>query len=201
MNLAELRALKRDRRTRRETHGRLLALSPDLAQHFEMIATALRSGSSLMQSVQRIIEESEGPLVEEWRKLLKDVRLGQSLPEALLALEKRLPLPPVRSFVTVAAVARDTGGNLAGALSTLSQTLRGEILFRKKVEALTAQGKLSGYVVSAIPFALMAMLSLMAPELMTPLFTTVLGWGLLFLILVLVAIGTLIIREIVRIEV
>jgi tight adherence protein B len=200
MNAANIQTLFHTWRARRDSYDRLLALSPELAQHFETISNALRAGSSLVQAVERITDGGEGPLVEEWKKLLKDIQLGQPLPAALRALEERLPLPPLRAFVTVATVVRETGGNLAGALSTLSQTLRAEIIFRKKVEALTAQGKMSGYIVSAIPFALMAMLWLMAPELMTPLFTTLLGWALLFLILVLVTVGTFIIREIVRIE-
>lgn len=165
------------------------------------MASALRSGSSFVQAVQVVAREGAAPLSEEWNSFLRDLQLGASIEKALAGLENRLPLAPIRSFVTAVTITLDTGGNLAGVLLTLAGTLRQEMVFQGKLKALTAQGKISGYVVSGMPFALIAMLYVLAPELIAPLFTTGLGQLLLVGVTLLVAVGTWVIKKIITIEV
>src|SRR5258708_31344367 len=127
--------------------------------------------------------------------------MGASLSQAGGILEVRLQIPAIRSLVSVVTIIQETGGNLAGVLLTLAGTLRQEIAFQGKLRAMTAQGRLSGYIVSALPFFLLVVLDLLAPDLMRPLFTTALGWMMLGSVVVMVAIGTVLIKKIVTIEV
>src|SRR3989338_3411022 len=180
---------------------RLSAIPLLLAQDLEVMSGALRAGSSFLQAVQFAAEDGDGPLMDEWNTLLKEVRMGASLPQGLSHLETRLPIPAIRSLACAVTIIQETGGNLAGVLMTLSDTLRQEIAFQGRLGALTAQGKMSGAIVSAMPFILLGVLSVLAPDLMRPLFVTPLGWTLLSLVIVMVAIGGFLIKKIVTIEV
>lgn len=180
---------------------RLSRVPPQLAQDLELMAGALRAGSSLVQAIHVAAEEGHGILAEDWKSFLKDIRLGSNLNKALAALEERLPIPAIRSFAMAVLITQESGGNLAGVLLSLAGTLRQEITFQGKLKALTAQGKISGYIVSAMPFALMGILYVMAPELIAPLFTTGLGHLLLVAVIVLEAMGAFVIKKIITIEV
>jgi tight adherence protein B len=195
--LVKLAAFRKERRRRR-----CLATMPEqLAQDLEVIASALRSGTSLMQAVQVAAHEGAGALAEEWALFLKDIRLGASLETALRELQVRVPLAPMRSFATAVGITQTSGGNLAGVLLTLAGTLRQEITFQGKLSAMTAQGRLSGYIVSAMPFFLMAALSVLSPGLVRPFFCSGIGLMMLLVIIVFIAIGSWIIKKIVTIEV
>ena len=119
----------------------------------------------------------------------------------LKSLEARLPVPAIRSFTSAVSITQESGGNLASVLMTLGENLRHELVFQGKLSALTAQGRLSSYVVSAMPFMLMAVLYLVAPDLIAPLFTTGVGHILLALVVVMIALGAVITQKIITIEV
>jgi tight adherence protein B len=181
---------------------RFMAAFPmTFAQDLELVASALRSGASLLQALQVAAEADESALAHEWERVLKDLRLGATYETVLLELKKRIPHPAVQSFALAVTITQSSGGNLAGVLLTLAQTLRQEWMFQGKLQAMTAQGKMSGYIISAIPFFLLLVLSLLAPELITPLFNSAVGAVLLMVIAVMVALGSLMIRKIVTIEV
>ena len=185
---------------RRKTR-RLSQIPEQMAQDLEVMASALRSGTSLIQAVQVASNEGKGALTEEWALFLKDIRLGASLEAALRDLQFRVPLPSMRSFATAVSITQTSGGNLARVLLTLAETLRQEITFQGKLSAMTAQGKLSGYIVSAMPFFLTAALYILSPELVRPFFHSGIGQIMLLLVVILVAIGSWVIKKIVTIEV
>ncbi len=172
-----------------------------LAQDLSVIEGGLRAGSSFSQALQLAAEESDGPLAEEWQLLIKEVRMGVPLPQALRHLEARLPIVPIQSLVSAVLILQETGGNLASVLKTLARTLQEEAAFQGKLRTLTAQGKMSGIVVSAMPFLILGALSVLTPDLAWPLFATSLGRLLLGIALVMVAIGGWWIKKIVTIEV
>jgi tight adherence protein B len=180
---------------------RFAQIPEQMAQDLEVMASALRSGTSLVQAVQVAAHEGNGPLAEDWETFLKDIRLGASLETALRELQIRVPIAPMRSFATAVSITQASGGNLAGVLLTLAGTLRQEITFQGKLKAMTAQGRLSGYIVSAMPFFLMSALYLLSPELMRPFFGTAGGEMILVVVVVFVAIGSWVIKQIVTIEV
>ncbi len=176
-------------------------ISVCLAQDLSVIEGGLRAGSSFFQALQSAAEESDGPLAEEWQLLLKEVRMGVPLPQALNHLETRLPIIPIQSLVSAILILQETGGNLASVLKTLARTLQEEAAFQGKLRTLTAQGKMSGIVVSAMPFLILGALSILTPDLARPLFVTSLGRLLLGIALVMMAIGGWWIKKIVTIEV
>ena len=183
-------------RRRRMTH-----ISEQMAQDLEVMASALRSGTSFVQAVQVAAHEGKGALAEEWTSLLKDIRLGASLETALRELQQKVPIAPMRSFATAVSITQTSGGNLAGVLLTLAGAMRQEITFQGKLSAMTAQGRLSGYIVSAMPFFLMAALSILSPDMMRPFFYSGVGQMMLLLVIVLIAMGGWVINKIVTIEV
>src|SRR5258708_7874643 len=121
---------------KRQARQKLAALPPLLAQDLEILASALRAGSSFIQAVQVAAQEGEGPLSQDWNVLLREVQRGPSLSQALGHLEVRLPIPAIRSLVSVVTIIQETGGNLAGVLLNLAATLRQEIPFPQKLRAL-----------------------------------------------------------------
>lgn len=163
--------------------------------------SGLRAGTSLLRAIQLAAQDSEGPLAEEWRLLLQEVQLGVTLPQALQNFEQRLPLPAIQSLMAALLILQETGGNTASVLHTLAQTLRQEAAFQGKLQALTAQGKMSGVVVSAMPFLILAALCVLTPDLARPLFVTSLGRLLLGLAAVLLILGGCCMKRIVTIEV
>jgi tight adherence protein B len=180
---------------------RLQRLPMLFAQDLDVISGALRSGSSLIQAIQAAAHSGVGPMAEEWNSLLKEIRLGSSLEQALLHLEQRNPIGPIQSFTSGVSLLQGAGGPLAGMLQTVAQTVRQEAAFQGKLRAMTAQGRLSGYVVSVMPFVILAVLHVLSPELMQPLFNTAIGYALLVIVVLLVGIGGFLIKMFVTIEV
>jgi len=185
----------------RKERRRLAVFPALLALDLEILARALQSGSSLLQALRVAADDTQGPLAVEWRIVLNEIEHGASLESALRRFESRVPIASVSTFIGVVLIVQETGGNLAAVLMNLAETLRQEISFQGRLKAMTAQGKLSGYVVSAMPFLIIASLSCLAPEMIWPLFTTPVGWAMLAAVVILVAAGSFLIQKIVTIEV
>jgi tight adherence protein B len=185
----------------RRRRNRLIQITNQMAQDLEVMASALRSGTSLIQAVQVTADEGKGALAEEWMFFLKDIRFGAGLEAALRDLQLRVPLPSMRSFATAVSITQTSGGNLAGVLLILAGTLRQEATFQGKLSAMTAQGVLSGYIVSAMPFFLTGALYILSPDLIRPFVHSGIGQIMMLLVIVLVVIGSWVIKKIVTIEV
>ena len=121
--------------------------------------------------------------------------------EALDNLAERVQTEEMDLFVSAALIAQEVGGNLSEILQRLSETIRRKLEMEGKIKALTAQGVLQGYVVTALPFMIMLALFFVEPEATQPLFSSLLGWLFLGVIVVLQVIGGITIRKIVRIDV
>lgn len=133
--------------------------------------------------------------------MLREVRMGAGLEDALDNLAERVKSEDMDIVVSAATIARDVGGNLAETLSRLAESLRKKNEMEKKIKALTAQGILQGWVVSLLPFAILGALTFIEPEAVDSMFSSILGWLFLFVIIVLELMGGLFIRKIVRIDV
>ena len=187
------------RRTlRRQRYDRLMALQ--LRQSLQSMVHSLQVGTGFLQALERTSKEGEQPLAREWATVLQSVRLGTPLRQALDDLGRRVPLKEMAWFITTAQITQETGGSLAGVLATLVATLQERETFRDKVAALTAQGRASGVLLSALPFLLMAALYVIAPEFIRPLFRTQAGQTMLAGVIVMVAAGGLVIFKIVSIQ-
>lgn len=166
-----------------------------------LIAGAMRAGSTFSTAIQALVEEQDGPLGQELSLLIREQRVGARMEEALDNLAERVQTEEMDLFVSAAMIAQEVGGNLSEILQRLSETIRRKLEMEGKIKALTAQGVLQGRVVTALPFMIMLALFFVEPEATRPLFSSLLGWIFLTVILILQVVGGLMIRKIVRINV
>jgi tight adherence protein B len=183
---------------RRRRERQLVAQLPD---SLDALAGGLRAGLGLAQALGTLAEQQPAPTRHEYALLLRKQRLGMSMDQALEELAARAPRQEFVLFVTAVRIAREVGGNLAETLDRLADTLRRKLAMEERIDALTSQGRLQGWVVGTLPLLLLWVLHLLEPETMRTLYTTPHGWGVLAVLAVLLGIGALLIRRIVRIDV
>jgi tight adherence protein B len=166
-----------------------------------MVSGSMRAGASLAVAMESMTKESKPPLAQEFGLMLAEQRLGVEFDEALNNMEKRMPVPDFVLLVAAMRITREVGGNFAEILESLADTLRRKHEMEGKIKALTAQGRMQGIVMAALPLFLMAILTYMEPEAMNPLYNTLIGWAVLVVVFVMITIGYLGIRSIVNIDV
>ena len=183
---------------RRRRQARLLRQLPDAMQ---ALAALLRSGHSLGQGLAALAETQPRPLRDEWRLLLRRLRMGERPDAVFDQLPVRFDAPEARLFATTIRVAIDLGGSLAEALDNLAHCTRQRLEMQQRIRALTAQGRLQGVIVGSLPLLLLVALTLLDHDAMQLLWTRPAGWAALALICVLEICGFVMIRRIVRIDV
>lgn len=166
-----------------------------------VIANSLRAGASFQQGLEILVRESKPPLSNEFAKVTSEIRLGIPISQALINLTERVKSKDLRLVITTVNIARETGGNLSELLCTIAETMRERNKLQGKIEALTAQGKMSGFIVGAMPFFLLFIFYFMAPEMIEPMFNTTLGNLMLGIVIILVALGGFLIKKIVTIDI
>ncbi|MDI6757009.1 MAG: type II secretion system F family protein [Endomicrobiia bacterium] len=165
------------------------------------ISTAMRAGSSLVQAMEVVTAEAASPLKEEFSEVLRQVQLGNSIDKALKEMTERVKSQDLRLAVLAITVTREYGGNLGENLMRISAVMRERKKIRGKIDAITAQGRLSGWVVTFVPLGLLFVLKWMEPEMFGLMFTTFLGNILLGISVILVSIGNYVIMKIVKIDI
>ncbi len=186
---------------RRLRRRRLQALQRQLPDAVAAIAAALRGGAGLWQALESIPRHQPKPVAQEFALVLRQHRLGMPLEEALQALAERTGLHDYRMLVATLAISRDLGGGLVEVLERVAQTVRRRVAMEDRIDALTAQGRMQGRIVGALPVLLGAVLYAMDPGPMGRLLFTPVGWVVLAIIAALEIVGALLIRRIVRIDV
>lgn len=166
-----------------------------------LMRNAMRSGLTLQQAIEVLTREMNAPISEEFDRVLKEVRLGRTVEEALVSLNERMGHPELDLVVSAVVTLRKTGGNLGDTFEVISKTIQERTRVEGKIRALTAQGMTQAYVLVAMPFVLGTLMFLIDPNYMSPMFSTILGWLLLGFIILLVSMGWIIIKKIVTIEV
>ncbi|WP_077623194.1 type II secretion system F family protein [Sediminibacillus massiliensis] len=162
---------------------------------------SLRAGFSLLQSLQMIAEEAYSPIKEEVQYVLKTMQYGTSLEDALVDWKRRMPSEDLDLLVEAVLIQRQVGGNLAYLLDKILETTRERTRIENQIKTLTAQGRLSGIVISLLPVGLGAMIYFINPEYITVLFVNPIGKMMLAVALVGGIIGFIFIRKITTIEV
>ena len=180
---------------------RLARLRAQLPDAVMLVAGALRAGSSLPQSIAQAARELPSPAGREFDLVVREQRLGVGLDASMSALERRAPLEEVTLFAAAVRIAQESGGNLAETLERLAETLRRKAAVEGKIDALTAQGRLQGWVMTALPVIVGAVLVVIEPQAMRPLWVTWQGWAVCAGIVALLALGLHVIRRIVDIDV
>jgi tight adherence protein B len=180
---------------------RLRRLASQWPDALGLIGAGLKSGASLSQAMTQACRELPAPCGQELALCLREQRMGVPLETALLRLSDRAPSEGLSLFVAAVRISQETGGQLAETLDRLSQTLRRKAALEGRIDALTAQGRLQGWVMVALPLAVGAALFLIEPQAMQALFTTWPGRFLVVVIALLEACGLHFIRRITQVEV
>jgi hypothetical protein len=165
------------------------------------LANSLKSGLSLLQAIDMIVQELPNPLSQEWALVMSQQKLGVRIEEALNNLEKRISSEDIQIIITSISILRESGGNLAEVFDTIAYTVRERRKVEGKIEAMTAQGVMQGIVIVAMPFVLGFILWMMDPVLISRMWKTLIGWIMLFVMVILQFAGGWMISKIVTIEV
>lgn len=172
-----------------------------LSDALVLIANSLRSGFSFMQAIELVSKETRSPISREFGRLLNEMNLGASADDALENLTRRVASLEMELVSTAVLIQRQVGGNLAEVLDTIAETIRDRARMRREISALTAQGRLSGFIVGMLPIALAAYMSVVSPEFIGLLWTDPLGKMMIGLAVVMQLIGAFLISRIIAIEV
>jgi tight adherence protein B len=174
-------------------------------EHFpeaiDLIARALRAGHAFTTGLGMVADEIEEPVRTEFRLLHDRQNYGMPLPDAMRSLAVRVPLLDARFFATAVLTQRESGGNLSEVLDNLSKLIRERFKLKRQVRTLSAHGRITGWVLAALPIVLAALMLVIAPGHMGLLFTDPLGIRMVVVAGVLQVIGSIAMRRIVNIEI
>ena len=185
----------------RRIGGRLGAFNKQLADTITLLSNSLRAGSSFLQSIELVSRETPAPMGEEMGRVVREVNLGLGMEEALNNLVRRIKSDDLDLMVTAIGVQQQVGGNLAEILDTIAFTIRERVRIKGEINTLTAQGRMSGYLVSFLPIGIAVVLNMINPAFMQPLFTETIGRILLGVGGFMMLIGFIAIQKIVAIKV
>lgn len=180
---------------------RIKKFNTQLVDALQAMANAFKAGLTFPQAIEYVSKDAYPPLQQEFGLFVKEVKLGVPLEEALINMSKRVGSDDLELVVVSTNIARQLGGNMAEMFETISSTIRERFRLEGKIDALTSQGKLQGWVVAAMPALLGLVLNYMRPDLMEPMMDHFFGWILVLVIMIMEALGVLIIRRIVNIDV
>jgi tight adherence protein B len=185
----------------RRISGRLSAFNKQLPDTITLLSNSLRAGSSFLQSIELVSREGGPPMSEEMGRVVREVNLGLGMEEALNNLVRRIKSDDLDLMVTAIGIQQQVGGNLAEILDTIAFTIRERVRIKGEINTLTAQGRVSGYLVAFLPIGLGVALNAINPAFMAPLFTETIGRILIGVGAVMMTIGFLAIRKITDIKV
>ena len=180
---------------------RRAAFAEQLPNVLQLIAGSIQTGFSLAQAFDAVVREDTQPASGEFARALAETRLGVDLTDALLGVATRLESTDLRWVVMAITIQRETGGNLAEVLRNTVSTMRERAYLRRQVKTLSAEGRLSAYVLLALPFLIGGWMFYSDPRYMHPLYTTAPGLIMLFGAIVLVVVGAFWMRRLIRLEV
>lgn len=180
---------------------RLRAFEEQFPEALDLISRALKAGHAFATGLKMAADEVHEPVGPEFRKTFDEQNFGLPLKDALENLTHRVPLLDVRFFATAVLIQRETGGNLSEILENLAHVVRERFKILRQVRVHTAHGRMTGYVLLALPAVLCVALSFINPDHMNLLFRERMGQTLLMVALVMQAVGYMWIRQVVKIEV
>jgi len=192
----------------RRKSGRLKSFNKQLPDTITLIANALRAGSSFLQAVELVVRESRPPISTEFGRVIREVNLGLPFEQAMENMVRRVRSDDLELMATAISIQHQVGGNLAEILDSIAYTIRERVRIKGEIRTLTAQQRMSGYVVAGLPIGLAGILFIIAPGFMKPMFDNppgILGLPAGVIILIfggfMMFLGFLFIRRIVDIEV
>lgn len=190
---------------------RITRFNNQLGDTLNLWVNALRSGYSVLQGMETIATELPPPVSVEFERVVQEVRLGLSVEQALDNMLRRVPSEDLDLVVTAVNIQREVGGNLAEVLDSISFTIRERVRIQGEIRTLTAQGRISAWIISLLPVALGGLLYMINPEYVSELWVKedpfiipgVLpcGWIVVGFALIMIGLGAVAVRKMVQIEV
>jgi tight adherence protein B len=180
---------------------RINAFNDQLGDTITLLANSLRSGYTIVQSMNTVAEQLPDPIAAEFRRVTQEITLGLHYEEALNNMLRRVPSDDLDLLITAVNIQGKVGGNLAEILDTIGHTIRERVRIKGEIRVLTAQQMISGYILTALPVVLGLILYLINKTYMGRMFTDPCGWIMIGASLLMIGIGFAIIRKIVNIEV
>ena len=190
---------------------RMQAFDAQLSDTLNLWVNALRSGYSVLQAMEAIATELPPPVSAEFERVVQEVRLGLSVEQSLANMYRRVPSEDLDLVITAVNIQREVGGNLAEVLDTISYTIRERVRIKGEIRTLTAQGRVSGWIISLLPIVLGFILFLINPEYVSQLWVSEepwilpqiipCGWVVLAFSAIMIGAGAYAISKIVDIEV
>ncbi|MBU0951416.1 MAG: type II secretion system F family protein [Elusimicrobia bacterium] len=185
----------------RKAKKQKIKFEEQLVDALGVIANCVRSGASLQQALEVVVKESKPPVSLEFSETLKQIKLGTGTDQAMKNMAQRVNSRDLGIVVLAINVAKEYGGNLGENLFKISGTIRERKKIQDKIDAITSQGRMSAWIITFIPFVLLAVLNFMEPSLFGLMFKTLIGKLLLLLAVAMVAVGNFIIMKIVSIDI
>jgi tight adherence protein B len=180
---------------------RLKAFGGQLADTLQLMSGSLSAGLSLTQSVDTVVREGSEPMSAEFKRAIIEARLGVDIEDALESVGTRMDSQDFHWVVMAVRIQREVGGNLAELLNNVANTLREREYLRRQVAALSAEGRLSAWILGGLPPVFLLYLALSKPTYVEPLFKTPIGWVMLGMMAVLIAVGGFWMKKLVKVEV
>jgi tight adherence protein B len=176
---------------------RLKAFDEQLPDMLVTMAASLKAGHSFRQGIQSVVDEGVDPAAKEFKRVLNETRLGRPMDDALADMAARVGSSNFEFVMSAVTIQRQVGGSLAGLFDMVADTVRQRQQFRRKIRGLTAMGRMSAYVLVGLPFVVGLAIYAINREYMEPLLTRSTGHKLIILMLVMMTIGTLMLKKIV----
>jgi tight adherence protein B len=161
----------------------------------------MQAGYSLPQALDTVVREGQPPMSVEFNRALVETRLGMPTEDALEGIGRRMSSQDFSWVVMAVRIQRDVGGNLAELLLTVAETLRERERLRRQVKVLSAEGRLSGWILGSLPVLFFAYLTVTNPAYLGPLWSTPLGIGMMILAAVLLSVGAFWLTRVIKVEV
>lgn len=176
------------------------AFEAQLGDTLIMMCNGLRSGFSFNQVMENVANDMPPPIGIEFGRVCNEIRYGATMEEALNSMCDRVKSADLLLVVSAVLIQRTTGGNLSEILSTISNTIRERIKVKGEINSITAQGRMSGLIIGALPIGIAAILMVVNPDYMSTFFTTTTGNIMLIVSVVMEVIGFFAIRKVVTVE-
>lgn len=172
-----------------------------LPEALATMSNALRAGFSISQAFESVVEQGEKPMSEEFAILQQQLKVGMSFEDAIESMSDRVGSDDLTLVTTAILISRKTGGNVTEIFDNISETIRGRQKVERKVRTLTAQGRLQGLIVSALPVFLGLVMFALKPQMMSAFLFSFTGLVSISAMIVLIVFGWLMIRKIIKIDV
>lgn len=185
----------------RKRTQRMRKIVEQLPDALDLMSRALKAGHAFPSALQMVGDETQDPIAGEFRIVHDEINFGVAVPTALTNLGVRVPSSDMRQFVIAVLIQRETGGNLTELLANISALIRQRLKLFMKIRVLSAEGRLSAWILCLLPFCLAVVINIINPRFMSVLWTDPMGLKMIYALLVLMVLGTLWMRKIIRIRV